>query len=401
MKNIVISRFHNLLIRKDMTIIMFNNRAKTYSMKEASKLINIPIGTIKQWENELSGLLVIPRTKQGARFCTEKELVLLQQIKETKEQFLHKNEVRKLLEEQLMATNSQEKVNAFSQLEVQIPEMIETSHQQAHSGEECEAKERQDPAVTTMEPIEVYPIQEQTMIAAEIEVIQPDERYKQNIELFKQELLTDIKKEIQAHQKDLLDELKKELLTQSLQTVQEVSKSIQRSNDKHQGNVQFLTDTIHQVSQKNSEQFTSLTQTLKHASQGTTEQYLSLINELEKSSQVIEQLETLPKNLLKVSEEKWDKVTKQITQSTLTSSHHNRQSIEKMSDSVEDVREQLENIVQVIAKEQRQMNEAMNEIKVSTAKIYQREEQFQQMVSGLREVAAAKSKRSNWWKFWE
>jgi DNA-binding transcriptional MerR regulator len=383
-----------------MSVMMFKQyNGKSYSMKEVSNIINLPVGTIKQWEKELSGLLVIPRTKQGARYCTDQELVLLKQIKEMREQFLHKHEIRALLEKQMIP--SIEPVIS-KDITPTVPEVFVSEDQHVLAIEESTPEELTETEDASMDrTLEVYPIHETAVTPLDVQVIHKDERYELSIEVFKHELLSEIKKEIHLQQKELLDEIKNELVSQSIQTVQEVSKSIQRSNDKRQGEVQFLTDTIQQVSEKNAEQFTFLTQTLKETTYGTAEQIDLLTNEMAKSTQVIEQLEALPEELFKISEAKLEKLSKQVTQSTLTAAHQNRQSVEKMNGSVEDVKDRLEEIVNVMTKEQRQIHKAMNEIKVSTAKIHQREEQFQHMVSSLREVAAAKSKKRNWWKFWE
>jgi len=42
----------------------------------------------------------------------------------------------------------------------------------------------------------------------------------------------------------------------------------------------------------------------------------------------------------------------------------------------------------------------VSELQQSTEEIRDREEAFQGMLSSYREVAAAKTKRKNWWKWW-
>ena len=60
-----------------------NNRQilRAYSINEVSKRINTPSGTIRQWEKDLEGLLVIPRTQQGARYYTDYENNIIHKIK--------------------------------------------------------------------------------------------------------------------------------------------------------------------------------------------------------------------------------------------------------------------------------------------------------------------------------
>ena len=69
-----------------------------YFIKEVSKKINTPIETIKQWEKDFNGLLVVPRTQQGARYYTNKEISLLNKIKKMCEQNANKEMIRSSLE---------------------------------------------------------------------------------------------------------------------------------------------------------------------------------------------------------------------------------------------------------------------------------------------------------------
>lgn len=80
-----------------------NNRQilRAYSIKEVSKMINTPTGTIRQWEKDLDGLLVIPRTQQGARYYTDQEINILKKIKEMRNQNISKGMIRNLLEKHL------------------------------------------------------------------------------------------------------------------------------------------------------------------------------------------------------------------------------------------------------------------------------------------------------------
>ena len=70
---------------------------KAYTIKEVSKKINVPSGTIRQWEKDLGGLLIVPRTKQGARFYTDTEIELLMKIKHMRDKNLSKEMIRDLL----------------------------------------------------------------------------------------------------------------------------------------------------------------------------------------------------------------------------------------------------------------------------------------------------------------
>ncbi|WP_318502708.1 MerR family transcriptional regulator [Bacillus sp. T3] len=58
---------------------------KTYTLQEVAKQICVPVGTIKRWEKALDELLIVPRTKQGARYYTEVELTFLEKVKDLRE----------------------------------------------------------------------------------------------------------------------------------------------------------------------------------------------------------------------------------------------------------------------------------------------------------------------------
>ncbi len=71
---------------------------KTFTLKEVSKKINTTPGMLKKWEKEFAGLLIIPRTKQGARIYTDSEINQLEEIKQMYNQKLTSEMVRKVLE---------------------------------------------------------------------------------------------------------------------------------------------------------------------------------------------------------------------------------------------------------------------------------------------------------------
>ena len=69
--------------------------------------------------------------------------------------------------------------------------------------------------------------------------------------------MQEFKNELLLSKKELLDDIKNEFSTTSLQTVKELSKSIQRSNDKRKVEVLELSNTIMKASEHTSETFDS------------------------------------------------------------------------------------------------------------------------------------------------
>ena len=78
-----------------------NQILRAYSIKEVSRRINVPAGTIRQWEKDLNGVLIIPRSKQGARFYTEGEIAILKRIKERRDKNLSKEIIKDMLQKHL------------------------------------------------------------------------------------------------------------------------------------------------------------------------------------------------------------------------------------------------------------------------------------------------------------
>jgi DNA-binding transcriptional MerR regulator len=222
---------------------MQNNKIlRAYSIKEVSKKINIPTGTIRQWEKDLNGLLVIPRTKQGARFYTEKEIELLRKIKEMRAQNVSKEMIRSLL----------------------------TKHF-SHTSE--------DPSET----FEIAPLPDsQNDISQESKLSMED--VQALMDTYKQELVKEMKNEMSHTRQQVIEELKKELASSSLHSIKEISKSIQRANDKRKGELQEISGAIIQSSERTSESFEALAEDVMKASEGTYERIAQKVTENHKAA---------------------------------------------------------------------------------------------------------------------
>lgn len=71
---------------------------KAYTIKEVSKLLDTPEGTLRQWEKDFPDVLVIPRDAQNARYYTEFEIETLKHIKSMREKNLSKKMIKELLQ---------------------------------------------------------------------------------------------------------------------------------------------------------------------------------------------------------------------------------------------------------------------------------------------------------------
>ncbi|WP_394239454.1 MerR family transcriptional regulator [Niallia oryzisoli] len=311
-----------------------NNRQllRAYSIKEVSEILNIPTGTIRQWEKDLNGLLKIPRTQQGARYYTENEIKILNKVKEMRDQNVPKGMIRSLLEKHL----SQDSEPASESFEV-------TVHPQPE------------------QPVQSVPSNE----------LQPSnlEAFQQAMETFKHDLLNEIKHEIKYEMKlsknDIIDDMKNELSNSSLVTVKEISKSIQRSNDKRKAEVQEISNAIVRASEKTSETFG-----------------------------------TLSYDILKGSESTYERISKRINATAKMAERDNQKLLDRVSKTVNEAKDEMRSVSQFFDVQQDYLIESINELKQSQEEVQKREEIFQEMISTYREVAATKKQQKKWWKPW-
>ena len=299
---------------------------RAYSINEVSQKLNIPTGTIRQWEKDLNGLLAIPRTQQGARYYTENEIKTLAKVKEMREQNISKGMIRNLLGKYL---NHQSEPHSES-LEMAIPPAPVVSNEASN----------------------------------EIQTANMDD-FNAAIALFKQDLLQEFKNELFLSKKELMDDIKNEFSTSSLQTIKELSKSIQRSNDKRKGEVLELSNTIMKASEQTSETF-----------------------------------ETLSNDLLRSSEETYEQLSKQIHSTAKLAEKDSQRVFKKVAQTLNETKNQIRNVSQSFDDRQDYLIESINDLKQSQEEIRKREEIFQSMLTSYREVAAAKSKKKKWWQVW-
>lgn len=341
---------------------MMNNRQilRAYSIKEVSQMTNIPTGTIRQWEKDLDGLLVIPRTQQGARYYTDNEIKILNKVKEMRAQHVSKGMIRTLLEKYLNE-DSTPSSKSF-EMAVQPVQPVQ---------EEKESQPSTDLQTNNME----------AFYAA--------------METFKQDLLNEIKHEIAINKSDLIDEMKNEFSSSSLVTVKEISKSLQRSNDKRKVEMHEITNTIMKASELTSETFITLSKDILNDSEAT---YEKLSKDILKGSEAT--YEKISKDILNGSEATYEKLSKRINQSNKLAERDHKKELEKVSQTVMETKDEIRSVCEALDSQQDFLIESLNDLKQSQEEIRKREEVFQSMISSYREVATAKSTKKKWWKSW-
>ena len=220
---------------------------KAYTIKEVSKMLNVPPGTLRQWEKDLNGLLLIPRSKQGARFYTDHEIALLDKVKQMRDKNLSKEMIRELMQKHMEYA----------------PETDSSSNENALAA-----------------------VEQETAIHKEPDSVMDAEQFMALMENFKDSLLTDIRNEIRCGvRKEVLDEVKKEISKGSLHTVKSLSDSIYKSGEKTKAEIESLTAKIELTSEETSEAVGTLSKRVAKSSKRTSDQIHQLTNKLTESSE--------------------------------------------------------------------------------------------------------------------
>lgn len=287
-----------------------NQILRAYSIKEVSRRINVPAGTIRQWEKDLNGVLIIPRSKQGARFYTEVEIAILKRIKEMRDKNLSKEIIKDMLEKHL----NQEK----QPISEPTSETIETS-----------------PAVVE-KPAE--PRMEDFLVA---------------MDEYKDRLMKEMSSEMRNNRHLMIEEVKKEISQGSIDTIKGLSKTIQRSNLKTNGELRKLSLNVSKASERTSETFGALTTSIARSSEGAFESFSKRISE--------------------------------------AAADGYRDLLADLSDSVTEAQQEIKSVTEAIYQDREQYFETMNnELEKYRNDIRQREEAFQQLVTSFRDAAPTK-----------
>ncbi|WP_462411832.1 MerR family transcriptional regulator [Neobacillus sp. Marseille-QA0830] len=309
---------------------------KSYTLKEAAKKINVTPGTIRQWEKDLSGLLEIPRSKQGARIYTVTELKLLKEIKDLYSQKLSKERIRQTL------NGNESPVETIDTQESEIP-----------------LEEYAPPTEITLEEYNIP-----TEIALEVisEPTQPSElelsptntsMFFEAMDTYSKNFLNEVKEEIRnTVRKEVIDEVKKEISKGSLVTVKTISDSVYKSTANTKEEIQELSKSIHKASEITADRIQYLSKSIQNVSIETYEEIFNLSRQLEGTT------EEISKHL--------DHTSNEIYQLTETLSQDRDYFMEEREQYRRDIK--------------------------------QREAAFQEMLTNFRDVAATREKK--WWKFW-
>jgi DNA-binding transcriptional MerR regulator len=320
---------------------------KTHNIKEVSRLINVPLGTIKKWEKELSEFLVIPRTKGGARYYTNSEIELLIEIK----QMRSKNQKIDLIRDNLT-------IKSIESKPVETSVEIVTGHTTAPT-----------------------PVEESPMMNVEV--------FFNAMETYKQNVIQEVKEEIRSVvRKEIVEEMKKEISKGTLQTVKCLTDSIYKSTEKTKAGIQDLSFAVNEVSEQTKITADTLADKITKASIMTSEDLSTLSYSIGIASKgASKEITSLEKTIINITRGTSDQIS--------TLSRQLSRTADDLTHNLDDTNNDIYGLKEAIA------NERENNIRDREQlrdEILQREAEFQNMLTAYRDAAASKEKR--WWQFW-
>lgn len=314
-----------------------NKGNRKLSIKEVSKKMNIPVGTIRQWEKDLSGILSIPRGENNARFFTDKEIEILKKIKEMRKNNVSKEQIRDHLAKELNGIAPGTNPSLTTEVAIRTEEIPGTSI------------------------VEKKPVNEITTMKTQTNI----EEFFAALEQYKLDLIQDIKDAVTSSQAEVMDELKKEISSSSIHTIKQISKSIQRANEKRRGELEKVSNTVLRASEQTSKAFSSIADSLRADAKSNYERF-----------------------------------SQQLTETTKNNAKENKNLYLKVNRTVNDAKDSINKANDSLEEKQQILLEKINEIKQNTEEIQQREIIFQEMLKSFREAAAAKPEKKKWWKIW-
>lgn len=235
---------------------------KSYTLKEVSKKINTAPGIIRQWEKELTGILHISRSKQGARIYTDVEINQLTEVKELFAKKIGKEAVRDALLKQSIANHDTE------------PE---------ETAADADSEFISPPEPVTFEM--VTHINKQPSIPDNENSLSNADLFFEVMDAYKKNFLNEVKEEIRSVvRKEVLTEVKKEISNGTLRTVKSVQDSIYKSSENTKEQIQELSETISKASEETSDKLRYLSSNIKNVTIETADEVYSLTKQVVETS---------------------------------------------------------------------------------------------------------------------
>lgn len=212
---------------------------KTYTIKEVSRKLNIPQGTIKKWEKDLGEFLIIPRTKGGVRFYTDYEIESLREIKQ-----MHSNNM---------------KIDVIQSF----------------------LNEKRMEAEFTTTPVTIISDRKPTPHVHDESHLMNLEGFFKTMEVYKQNVIQEVKNEVQnVIRKEMVEEVKKEISKGSLLTVKSLTNSIYKASENTNTKIQDLSNMVNQVTEQSQVKIDAISNKITIAINETADDISNLSNEI-------------------------------------------------------------------------------------------------------------------------
>ncbi|MDP4106179.1 MAG: MerR family transcriptional regulator [Bacillota bacterium] len=231
---------------------------RTYTLKEISKIINVPTSTIKQWEKDLNGLLTIPRSKQGARIFSETEIDLLQQIKDWEDNDLGKEKITEMLMQQQSLSDT-----GNDDITVQIP------------------------IFTIEDAVSEGTVSDDTDSEVSLELSHwNQEQFFMAMDQYKKTFLNEVKNEIRsAVRTEVVEEVKKEISKGNVYTVKSLSDSLYKASANVQDEMKELAFTLQKTADLTDKTFIRIDKSIAQQSIENSEEFYSISKQLAETSE--------------------------------------------------------------------------------------------------------------------
>lgn len=233
-------------------------KLRTYTLKETSKIINVPTSTIKQWEKDLNGLLTIPRSKQGARIFSETEIDLLQQIKHWEDNDLGKEKITEMLMQQQSLSDT-----GNDDITVQIP------------------------IFTIEDAVSEGAVSDDTDSEVSLELSHwNQEQFFMAMDQYKKTFLNEVKNEIRsAVRTEVVEEVKKEISKGNVYTVKSLSDSLYKASANMQDEMKELAFTLQKTADLTDKTFIRIDKSIAQQSIENSEEFYSISKQLAETSE--------------------------------------------------------------------------------------------------------------------
>lgn len=244
---------------------------RTYTLKEVSKKINVSSRLIKQWEKDLTGLIDIPRSKQGSRIFTNSQINQLLEINEWYKSFNDKEIIRDILQKQLKMNNS-----ADSEM-----------HQNSLSVV-CE-----DP-ISSLEKKEAPPNNTEDFI--------------ETMEHYIQTFINDVKNEIRnTIQKEVIEIVRIGISKCTINSVEALSDVMNTSYTNIKADLKELSNTFDNASKQTREMLKAIEKSVIHQSVGTSEELHLLSQQFSKTTEELSHYIVITNNEINNLSEAYEK----------------------------------------------------------------------------------------------